>query len=273
MVTDPVLIPGGLSNDLWRLSTTRGTYAVKRMVVNADHPAFARNIEDAYAIERRAYEAGVPMPAPVPDPVTSTALAHVHGSFVRVHVWVDGMAPHEEHSDVGRLLARVHAAGRPRMTEFDHDPWTGIGWDDHITALSRSIAHNLPQHGLVVDSHRDLDRKNALRLHDGTLIAVDWDAAGTVSAIQEAARTALDWSDMQPAAFRNIVDVYQQAGGVEIPAEPWIFGSWLDGYGGWLDYNAAHRRDTQQGNQQIRETLKRLRHLAGQLGTSLDALP
>ena len=72
---EPARVPGGLSNDLWRLSTGHGTYAVKRMVVNAGRPGFVRNVEASYQVERHAYRAGVPMPEPVPDPRTARALA------------------------------------------------------------------------------------------------------------------------------------------------------------------------------------------------------
>jgi hypothetical protein len=36
---DPVRVSGGLANELWRLDTDRGAFAVKRMVVNADLPS------------------------------------------------------------------------------------------------------------------------------------------------------------------------------------------------------------------------------------------
>ncbi len=34
-------VAGGLSNDLWRLDTSTGSFAVKRMVAHADSPGFA----------------------------------------------------------------------------------------------------------------------------------------------------------------------------------------------------------------------------------------
>jgi hypothetical protein len=83
-----IQVSGGLSNELWRVVTDTGTYAVKRMVAGADRPEFVTNIEASFAIERRAYLAGVPMPRFVPDPLTNCALARINGSFVRVHEWV-----------------------------------------------------------------------------------------------------------------------------------------------------------------------------------------
>ena len=42
-------MPGGLSNDLWRVDTTTGRYAVKVMRTNAGAPDFRSNVEAAYA--------------------------------------------------------------------------------------------------------------------------------------------------------------------------------------------------------------------------------
>jgi hypothetical protein len=52
---------------------------------------------------------------------------------------------------------------------------------------------------LVVDSHRDLDRKNTIRALDGRLLALDWDAAGPAGAVQEAVTVALDWAWGEPS--------------------------------------------------------------------------
>jgi hypothetical protein len=61
VVTAPVRVPGGLSNDLWRIRTENGTFAVKRMVVNADRSEFVDNVEAAFRVEARAFAAGVPI--------------------------------------------------------------------------------------------------------------------------------------------------------------------------------------------------------------------
>jgi hypothetical protein len=68
LVADAVRVPGGLSNELWRLVTRDGVFAVKRMIVNADRPGFVDKVEAAFAVERRAWVAGVAMPQPVAVP-------------------------------------------------------------------------------------------------------------------------------------------------------------------------------------------------------------
>jgi hypothetical protein len=81
LVADAVRVPGGLSNELWRLVTRDGVFAVNRMIVNADRPGFVDKVEAAFAVERRAWVAGVAMPQPVAVPGTRRALAQVEGSL------------------------------------------------------------------------------------------------------------------------------------------------------------------------------------------------
>ncbi|MDG4824014.1 phosphotransferase [Asanoa sp. WMMD1127] len=226
---NPVRVTGGLSNEVWRVVTDTGAFAVKRMVLNADRPDFVGNVEASYAVERRAWQAGVRMPEPVPDPDTGRALATVDGSLFRVHRWLDGQPRAGTATDAADLLATIHAAGAPRR------------------------AHGM----LVVDSHRDLDRKNALLRADGTLAALDWDAAGPIGAVHEAAALALDWSANDPGTFATAIDRYQDRSGLTVPAEPWIFDGWIAAQRGWLDHHRGENGDPEQ----VRLTLAHLQGL------------
>ncbi|MBB4696099.1 hypothetical protein BKA14_006247 [Actinoplanes abujensis] len=298
---EPVRVPGGLSNELWRVRTGRGDFAVKRMVVNARLPEFVGNVEAAYAVEQRAWAAGVPMPEPVP--VDGRALVRVDGELYRVHRWVEGKPgaqgqpkaegkgaqgqpqaegkgaqgqpqvegtaaqgrpqaegtaaqgrpqaegtaaeerPQAEEKGVqarraratadsaAELLADIHAAGRPRRRTLPGLSWDGRRWGGKLINLAQRVAGG-PRETLVVYSHRDLDPKNTLRDADGRLLAVDWDAAGPISAIHEAVALALDWRDWTALA------TYEQRTGRTVPAEPWIFGGWVAAQGGWLDHTA-----------------------------------
>jgi hypothetical protein len=260
----PVPVTGGLSNELWRLVTERGTYAVKRMVTNAHRPDFRATIEAAYAVERRAWAAGVPMPEPVPDPATGRAVAPVGGSLVRVHRWVGGTATAGSPADGAALLATIHAAGRARRSALPEPAWDGDRWGAELGALARRVAR-APERVLVVDSHRDLDPKNTLRGDDGVLRALDWDAAGPVCAVQEAVAVALDFSGGQPGAFRTALRAYEKSSALPVPREPWVFGGWVAAQGGWLDHQAG------VGGPDEDATRQRLRGLAATLGDLLDA--
>lgn len=257
-VAAPVRVPGGLSNELWRLTTTGGVFAVKRMVVNAGRPDFVANVEASFAVELRAWRAGVPMPEPVPD--AGCALASVDGSWFRVHRWVPGRAGMSAAGDAAGLLAAIHAAGDPRWAPAPDFAWDGARWGADVAGLARRVAGG-PGRVLLVDSHGDLDRKNTLLSAEGVLMAVDWDAAGPVGAVQEAASLALDWSDGSPQSFAEAVRAYTRCSGLIVPAEPWVFAAWVAGQGGWLDYSGTP------------EPLVALRAVAARLDVFLAALP
>jgi hypothetical protein len=261
LVDPPVPVGGGLSNAVWQVVTGHGAYAVKRMVTNAGRPDFIGNVEASYAIEKRAWAAGVVMPAPVPDPATGRALALVAGSLFRVHRWVDGTAAAGSPIEAATLLATIHAAGQPRSAGLPEPAWDGERWGPEIGELARRVA-GAPERVLVVDSHRDLDPKNTLRGADGALLALDWDAAGPVCAVQEAAAVALDFSGGRAGAFRAALRAYGKGRGVNVPREPWVFGGWVAAQGGWLDHQAA------VGGPEVGTTLRRLR----EFGELLDDL-
>jgi hypothetical protein len=114
----PVAV-GALSNRLWRVDTAHGSFAVKEMVSHADQEWLVPQVEAAFAIELRARDAGVPVPQPVPDPLTGRCLAGIGGRLVRVHQWMSGrcLAPGGPDRRLtglaGDLLARIHLAAGP----------------------------------------------------------------------------------------------------------------------------------------------------------------
>jgi hypothetical protein len=271
-VREPVQVSGGLSNQLWRLDTDDGAFAVKRMVVNADLPTLVENVEAAFTVERRAWAAGVPMPEPILEPSSGHALARVDDALFRVHRWVDGSPGAGSPVEVAGLLARIHAAGHARWTRMPNQSWAADRWGAELVELTHRVESG-PDRVLVLDSHGDLDQKNTLRRVDGTLMALDWDAAGPVGAVHEAVGVALDWSDVQPSVFAEAIQAYERRSGVVIPPQPWVFAGWVAAQGGWLDYNATHRADTGLGSGEVQATLARLHRIATRMDALLAALP
>ena len=139
--------------------------------------------------------------------------------------------------------------------------WRADHWGGGLVELARRV-EGTPKRFLVVDSHRDLDRKNTLRGDDGVLRAVDWDAAGPVGVVHEAVSVALDWSDGDPDRFAEAIESYVRVSGMAIPAQPWVFAWWVAAQGEWLDYNATHRGDTALGAAEVEVTRARLNRFA-----------
>lgn len=283
-------VAGGLSNDLWRVETSAGRYAVKVMRTHADRPEFSRNVEAAFSVERRAFSDGVACPEPILAP-GGGCLQRVGGRWVRVHRWVEGEpATAGEHGrQAGALLATIHRAGEVSIAALDDEPWDERAWasmaeGDHVpsslAAALRSAAVELAEleagtsaAGLAVahvGSHGDLDPKNTLVV-DGRLLALDWDAAGSRSQAREAVTVALDWSS-DPIGFRWVLDGYLSAGGGSVPAEPWVLGGWVSALGGWLVHSVEECLHTAQGCDEAAAALDRLVGLHTQLPLYLEAL-
>jgi Ser/Thr protein kinase RdoA (MazF antagonist) len=226
-------VAGGVSNELYRVDTERGVFAVKRMVTNAESPRFVTNIEAAYRIEHHALVSGIPMAAPVPDPDTGRVLARVDHSLWRVHRWVNAHPITTptliDAAHVGALLARIHRAG------------TGVV-------------------GGTVRSHTDLDPKNVLKERGGRLVAVDWDAAGRICPQEELVQVSLEWGlrprRVDTPAVAAVVTGYRDAGGPALCRPRMeLIASWISGRQEWLAFNQAHQRDTPAGRAQISEAV------------------
>lgn len=270
-------VVGGLSNDMWHVTSAEGEFAVKVMRAHAETAGFRMNVEAAFQIEMNAFGTGVPCPEPKATP-EGRALLRVDGHWLRAHRWHEGTVPDpaENLSAAGVLLARIHRAGEvvkrsPEDEFMGIRRWTALarltGLPGHVSDqlrraapdLARLESRTLASRGLLtafVDSHGDLDPKNTL-LAGGRLLAVDWDAAGPRSFAREAVSLGLDWSD-DVTGFRRTLAAYAESSGERIPAEPWVFGGWVEALSGWLVYNAEQRAHTHLGLQEVSTTCTRL---------------
>ncbi|HYO17521.1 MAG TPA: phosphotransferase [Dermatophilaceae bacterium] len=232
----------------------------------------------------------MPCPEPVPLP-QGGCLGRIRGRWVRVHRWVHGTvpAPGSHSLEAAALVARIHAGAPTAVSTLDDEPWDIGAWSGlaelpgmpgDLAASLRAAAPWLARlenetaepgrPDVQVLSHGDLDPKNTL-LVDGTLVAVDWDAAGPRSRIREAVSVALDWTS-DTDGFRAAIDAYTGAAGAGISAEPWVFGGWVGATGGWLVYNAMHCAGTDQGRGEIVNATQRLTALHSNLSEYLAAL-
>ena len=283
-------VEGGLSHEMWKVATASGTFAVKVMRAHADAPDFRENIEAAFIVEKNAFEAGIPCPEPVAT-AEGRALLRVEGEFVRAHRWCEGEVPHpREHlEDAGSLLARIHRVGGQSVQMLEDRPrdvraWSALAARPELPVplveRLRSAAPELARLEAAttagalatahVDSHGDLDPKNAL-VSSGRLLAVDWDAAGPRPIAREAVTLALDWSE-DVDGFRRVLSAYTEASGTTVPGEAWVLGGWVQALTGWLAFTLERQADTGLGRHEAAATCERLLALHRSMDEYVSAL-
>src|SRR5436305_2660538 len=275
-VCEPETVSGGVLHRMWRLTTTRGVYAVKQL-----NPAIMRkpHIYEAYRLTERIAAAlathdipAVTALAPAGDPLQTLEDA----TFLVYH-WVDGViyeqgpvAPERAHQ-IGTILARIHTLQLP-FAELDAPEWEPLPEDDWdvltFHAADMKIPWAYPVRALLpqlltwskqeaeagrvlsktmVISHRDLDQKSVIWHNEQTPYIIDWEAAGLINPTVELVRTALSWSGLhvgmpEEDIFTALMQGYVQAGGTihntGTDALYGVMGHWL----GWLLFNM--RRST-----------------------------
>lgn len=276
----PAPVAGGLTNLMWRFSTTRGEFAVKQMNRDVDRADYVEWFDRAFTLEQAAFAAGVPMPRPVPVAATGRCLGELPNAdgrliTVRAHEWVEGAKLDNSTSysgdvaaRVGSILARIHALGMSSeqtaseaLRVFGVEHWrtlaervdsTSVDWAPEFRGLLPVIsdleayvaaAHSDPTALLI--SHRDSDAKNFMRARGGELLLVDWDAAGPVNPRHDLANEALVWAgvhrgDPDPTIARAFIDAYRRDGGVNEVFRPTDLAELVAVRLGWFEFN-LHR--------------------------------
>jgi len=207
----------GDHNTVYRLHTTRGSFAVKAMEREMDELMVER-----FDIEVAAFNGAIPVPRPVPAG-SGGPCAQVGGVQVRCHHWVTGAAKTnedtapEECRHMGSIVANLHLLGLPWSPRFDRQvaddslSWVELAeagarrrarWALPLTenlvtleAISASAQQWRDNEAALprVGSHRDLNAHNVL-FGGGDLVLVDWDAAGPIWPPWELACYATLWS-------------------------------------------------------------------------------
>jgi hypothetical protein len=258
-------VAGGRSHLVWRLRTSRGTWAVKRLNRSRED-WWLRDYLVAARVQLDACERGFPMPRPVhPLEPAAPLLADVRvgdevGSYL-VHEWHDGGPLTTDVSEwAGTTLAALHHRavdvapdGPPHPVE-EWREWLDEAPNDFTSAVraylpdvaeARSIA--TAAHDFTpVDTHRDVKPDNVLQTATGPLL-LDWDSAGPDYAEWELTRAAIYFSRLgeDRAAFDRVITSYETAGGRRPPASPTSFAGLLRVYLGgaaWMVWRALGHR-------------------------------
>jgi aminoglycoside phosphotransferase (APT) family kinase protein len=220
----------GEQGQVWRLETTRGTWAVKETF----EPLSEAEVAEAAAFQEAAALAGVATPR-----IARTSLGdvlHACGeTHVRLYEWVDLEPPDRlvDPDAVGRLLAAIHLVGfegRAPVHPWYTDPVGATRWRELAAALAEaggpqargmaSLCEELiALEGLLepprspTTCHRDLWADNVLATQPGGLCVIDWDNCGLADQGQEVALALCEFGVGDPARVRGLYRSYVEAGG------------------------------------------------------------
>jgi len=250
---------------MWRLRTSRGTWAVKRLNRSRED-WWLRDYLVSARIQLDAHARGFPMPRPVhPLEPAAPLLADIQvggelASYL-VHEWHEGgPSAADVPAWVGTTLAALHtlpASGTPDGEPHPVEEW--LEWlDEAPNDFTHAVRGYLPEiaearaisgdlGGLTpVSTHRDVKPDNVLATSAGPLL-VDWDGAGPDYAEWELTKAALHFSSLgeNRTAFDTVIRSYEAAGGRRPPAAPTAFAGLLRTYLGgaaWMVWRALGHR-------------------------------
>jgi Ser/Thr protein kinase RdoA (MazF antagonist) len=258
----------GEQGQMWKLQTSRGTWAVKEPFRRPEEA----DIAEATAFQEAADAAGVPLPAIVRT-VDGRVLADIAGTRVRVYDWVDF---DERDADldpvaVGRLIATIHNV--PFLGSQPVDPWftDPVGadrWDELCRALAAAKAPFAEQmaefrHERVAleellepptdlqTCHRDLWADNVRRTTTGDLCVIDWDDCGLSDPSQELCLILYEFSLGDAGRARALYSAYVDSGGPGRVDRPGDFSTVIAQLGhigesscaAWLAADSPHERE------------------------------
>lgn len=220
----------GEQGQVWRLETTRGTWAVKETF----EPLSEAEVAEAAAFQEAAALGGVATPR-----VARTSAGDVvhacAGTHVRLYEWVDLEPPDRlvDPEAVGRLLAAIHLVGfegRAPVHPWYTDPVGAARWRELAAALAEAGAQQaggvaslcdelialedlLEPPGTLTTCHRDLWADNVLATPPGGLCVIDWDNCGLADQGQEVALLLYEFGAGDPARVRTLYRSYMESGG------------------------------------------------------------
>jgi hypothetical protein len=231
--------------DVWRLDTAKGSYLLKGYWPTTGGQftsgGLADQLEVAMAFERRALEAGIDMPEPIPpaDPLLGWVTS-INERLFRAYRWIEHreLRPDDDVTGwLGRTMAQIHqlqpltqvglpdwwrAAIRPRATweewfaeaQRRTKPWSDLAHDrlPHILDVTTRIEALCEVAPDNVMTHGDFKTHNMLKTPTGEVL-VDWDSVRVDSAALEAGRVAYIFGAGELEPISRILRAYTAAGG------------------------------------------------------------
>jgi Ser/Thr protein kinase RdoA (MazF antagonist) len=225
---------------VFRLTTSRGTWAVKQLI----HPQVEADVRQDVEFATAARASGVPTPTMLTTR-SGAVLLDLPGTQVRVSEWVDlsEVGPTLDAAAVGATLGALHRT--PFQGTRGAHPWyrRPVGarrWDELIVALTDARApfaddlaglreELVALEQTMVDPddpqtcHRDLFPENLRGTVDGSMCVIDWDNHGMAGASQELAFVVWSFAGGRADRAAAIVQSYRAWGGPGRVREPGDF--------------------------------------------------
>lgn len=271
LTAGPAQVFGGLLHRMFRVSTTQGQYAVKKMNPEImGRPGVYDNFRRSEKIARAAYEAGIPAVCAIR--LDGEFMHAIDEDVFMVFDWVEGIslpttaASPEQCRQIGSLLARIHRldveipeSDRGTMGAMTPILWDSlaaqgavqeVSWSGELAAAvpdldlwtMRCIQSMAELQSRFVASHRDLDQKNVLWRDERSPQIIDWEAAGYTNPAMDLVDVALNWGGLtsgqvERESLEAVVQGYLDSGGSI--SETWeaAFYANLAGRLGWLEYS------------------------------------
>lgn len=295
MVGELQEVTGGFVHRIWRLHTTRGSYAIKQLnSIIMQYPNIYETYRTSERIAAAMYAEGVPAVVALKGNDNDT-LHIIEDDAFQLYNWIDGTMLSSQPVEperarlIGTTLARMHSLHQsfpelipPDWEPFSDDEWDmltfqaadrGLSWAQRVrNALPRitewsqweSQAGEILEKTLVV-SHRDVNQKNVLWQDIQTFAILDWESAGLINPTMELVGAALSWSGLvrgmpDEASFNALLEGYIASGGIirdtGLTAIHGVLGNWLY----WLHFNMSRSfADAEQERQVSQsETLQTL---------------
>jgi hypothetical protein len=220
----------GEQGQVWRLSTSLGTWAVKELLVRQSQSDACADADYQDAVRA----AGVPMPGVVRT-TTGDVLADLGPVLVRAYEWVDLHGPDLglDPADVASVVASVHrvrVSGDGQVDPWHAEPVGSDRWDELVRALdtsgapfsgdlARFRAELVALEGLLErprdlqTCHCDLWADNVLGTPNGRLCVIDWENCGPADPSQELGMVLFEFARGNARRARSLYDAYVDAGG------------------------------------------------------------
>ena len=270
LTEEPAGVRGGLLHKMYRVSTSKGLFAVKKLNQEImKRPAALSNTIQSEKIARAFSEL---IPAVVSLEIGGEQVQKIGEEYYLVFPWAEGtsvfsgkITPHHC-VEIGSILGKMHQRKLnvegviPKEDAFELYNWEAylqrineLNYSKEWAAVYKRAIEDIKCWNqkaydsekylskTAVISHRDLDPKNVLWNGDKTYI-IDWEAAGYVNPYQELLEIVNYWADdgtgkLVKEKFNALIDAYFSY--MDVSTVTWdevFYGSYI-GMLGWLEYN------------------------------------